>query len=194
MGRFFIALIGQAIQERAVIRERMRRSTFIYVDEAHDYFDDNLEHLFNQLRKYRAGLIVAHQNLGQLSGRLRNTMMANTKIKMVGGLSETDAVAFSCEMQCGHLFLMQQKKARDWTSFAVRIKNHGDCASYKIPFGMLEHRRQLTQEAYDEARLGSMRAGTPLERPARGRASTNRKGMIWASMSCCERKGGNHGG
>jgi hypothetical protein len=65
LGRFFIALIAQAAQERAAIPENRRRSTFLYLDEAHDYFDDSLENLLNTARKYNVGLIIAHQNLDQ---------------------------------------------------------------------------------------------------------------------------------
>ena len=36
-GRFFIALLVQAVQERAAIPENKRRATFVYIDEAQDY-------------------------------------------------------------------------------------------------------------------------------------------------------------
>jgi hypothetical protein len=148
LGRFFIALIGQAIQERAVMPERMRRPVFIYVDEAHDYFDDNLEHMFNEFRKYRAGLIIAHQNLGQLSGRLKDTIMASTKTKMVGGLSGDDARAFAREMGVDVEWLRAQVKAKDWTNFAVMVNNHDVRGSFRIPFGMMDSRKTLTPEEY----------------------------------------------
>src|SRR5205823_12079361 len=61
LGRFFIALITQAAQERASIPENNRMPTFVYIDEAHDYFDESMENLFNQARKYAVGLCVAHQ-------------------------------------------------------------------------------------------------------------------------------------
>jgi hypothetical protein len=98
LGRFFIALITQAAQERAAIPEDRRRSTFVYIDEAHDYFDESIQNLFNQARKYRVGLIIAHQNLDQFDVSLRATVMASTSIKLAGGLSAKDAAAFSKEM------------------------------------------------------------------------------------------------
>jgi hypothetical protein len=55
LGRFFIALICQAAQERAAIDERARTDTFVYIDEAADYFDESMENLLNQARKYRVG-------------------------------------------------------------------------------------------------------------------------------------------
>ena len=122
---------------------------FIYVDEAHDYFDDNLEQMFNELRKYRAGLIIAHQNLGQLSKQLKDTVMASTKTQMIGGLSTNDAADFARAMGADPQWLMSQRKGKGWTSFAVRVKNHDLFGSYKIPFGMLESRRKLTPEEYE---------------------------------------------
>src|SRR4051812_39959859 len=65
-GRFFIALLSQAIQERATIKnESQRTPTMIYIDEAHDYFSDDeyLAMLFSQARKYRCGITIAHQSL-----------------------------------------------------------------------------------------------------------------------------------
>ena len=56
LGRFFIALISQAAQERSAIAEDRRRSTFVYIDEAQDYFDESIQSLFNQARKYKVGL------------------------------------------------------------------------------------------------------------------------------------------
>ena len=76
--RFFIALICQAAQERAAISSEHRRSTFLYIDEAHDYFDQSIEQLLNQARKYKVGIILAHQNLDQFEPRLRGAVMAST--------------------------------------------------------------------------------------------------------------------
>ena len=94
-GRFFLALISQAAQERARLTAKIRKDTFLYIDEAHDYFDENMEHMINQLRKRQVGCILAHQNLGQLNRKLEDTIMASTAIKMVGGISEKDARAFA---------------------------------------------------------------------------------------------------
>ena len=65
LGQFFIALISQAVQERASIPEDRRLPTFVYIDEAQDYFDESIEHLLNQARKYKVGLTIAHKNLDQ---------------------------------------------------------------------------------------------------------------------------------
>lgn len=69
-GRFFIASITQAILERAVIDERERVPVHLYIDEAQEYLDENVETLLNQARKYKCGVHVAHQHLDQLSTKL----------------------------------------------------------------------------------------------------------------------------
>lgn len=89
-GRFFIALIAQASAERALIPRSERTPTIVYVDEAHEYIDRNVNIILSQARKQRIGMFLAHQYLGQLSTELRTGLEANTSIKMAGGLSQSD--------------------------------------------------------------------------------------------------------
>ena len=87
LGRFFIALIAQAAQERAVLPKDQRLPTFVYIDEANDYFDRNIGIILSQARKYNVGMVLAHQFLGQLEPRLHEAIAANTSIKFAGGVS-----------------------------------------------------------------------------------------------------------
>jgi ABC transporter substrate binding protein len=123
LGRFFIALLCQAAQERASIPEDKRMPTFVYIDEAHDYFDESMENLLNQARKYKVGLVLAHQNLDQFETTLRSTVMASTSIKMVGGLSARDASSFSRDMRCEPEFLLSMRKYNTHSDFACFVRN-----------------------------------------------------------------------
>ena len=105
LGRFFMALLAQAAQERATIPKRERTPTFVYIDEAHDYFDEHMENLLEQARKFQVGLIIAHQHLAQFERKLQSTVMTNTAIKLVGGLSEDDARALAGNMRSTPEFL-----------------------------------------------------------------------------------------
>jgi hypothetical protein len=139
LGRFFIALISQAAQERAAISEDRRTPTFVYIDEAHDYFDESMEALFNQLRKYLVSLTIAHQNLDQFEQKLRATVMSSTSIKMVGGLSARDASAFAKEMRCEPEFFAGIRKHEQFTEFACMVRNHTPRPiRISIPFGQME--------------------------------------------------------
>ncbi len=138
-GRFFIALIAQAAVQRAAIPAYKRQSSFVYIDEAQDYFDENISHLLNQARKYRVGLIFAHQNLDQLGAGLRSSVLASTTIKFAGGLSAKDASALDSEFRCDAAFLLSQKKQRNHTEFACHVKNYTNKAlSVTIPLGFVE--------------------------------------------------------
>jgi type IV secretory pathway TraG/TraD family ATPase VirD4 len=123
MGRFFIALISQATQERAAIAPEKRMPTWVYIDEAQDYFDTSIEELLTQGRKYKTGMIISHQNLDQLEPKLRHTVIGNTSIKLLGGLSSKDAGAFAAELQCDPAMIMSVKKTKQMTEFVCIIGN-----------------------------------------------------------------------
>jgi hypothetical protein len=53
----------------------------VYVDEAQDYFDQQHRVILSQARKYRVGMVLAHQYLGQLDQGLQEAFEANTSIK-----------------------------------------------------------------------------------------------------------------
>jgi hypothetical protein len=138
-GRFFIALIAQAAVQRATIPAYERAPSFVYIDEAQDYFDENISHLLNQARKYRVGLVFAHQNLDQLGLGLRSSVLASTTIKFAGGLSAKDAAVLDSEFRCSPEFLLSQKKQRNYTEFACYVKNYTSRAlSVTVPLGFVE--------------------------------------------------------
>lgn len=138
-GRFFIALIARAALERTVIAPHERNPTFVYIDEAHDYFDDSIDQLLIQARKYRIGLVLAHQTLDQLTPSLRASLMTNTSTKFVGGLSAKDASAFAQEMRTSPDFVHEMRKGKKSTQFACFVRNMTPHAvEVSIPLGHLE--------------------------------------------------------
>jgi hypothetical protein len=154
LGRFFIALIAQATLERASIPQDRRCSTFVYVDEAHDYFDESIEDLLTQARKYRVGMVLAHQNLDQLSERLRAAVMSSTSIKLAGGMSAKDARALAHEMRCAPEYLQDARKSADHTTFALFVKHLTPQALHvQVPFGTLEAEPEMEEAEYQELLL-----------------------------------------
>jgi len=109
--------------------------TYVYIDEAQDYFDHNIEIILSQARKYKVGMILAHQYLGQLDNKLQEGVFANTAIKMAGGVSAKDAKTLSNEMRCPAISIEEQDKL----SFATFIKGTTKQAvSLKITPGQME--------------------------------------------------------
>lgn len=142
-GRFFIALIAQAAQERATLPQRDRLPTMIYIDEAQDYFDANIGVILSQARKYQVGMVMAHQYLGQLSGGLAEAFEANTSIKLAGGVSARDARTLSGQMHTTAELIQQQPKG----SFATYLRGLTEKAvSIAFPFFVLENLPRTTKE------------------------------------------------
>lgn len=142
-GRFFIALIAQAAQERAVLRQQDRLPAMIYIDEAQDYFDANIGVILSQARKYRVGMVMAHQYLGQLSSGLAEAFEANTSIKLAGGVSARDARTLASQMHATPELIQQQPKG----SFATYLRGLTDKAvPIAFPFFELENLPRTTKE------------------------------------------------
>lgn len=144
LGRFFIAMIAQAALERSVIPRESRNPTFVYVDEAQEYFGDDVETILTQARKYKVGLTLAHQSLDQLSPRLRAALHANTSFKIAGGVSARDARALADELHTSAEAIESVRRRGDRSEFMAWLKNETPSAiRLSTPLGYLE--RQPTQ-------------------------------------------------
>jgi hypothetical protein len=162
-GRFFIALIAQAAQERATLPDYDRLPCMVYVDEAQDYFDENIGIILSQARKYRVGMVLAHQYLGQLTSGLQEAFEANTSIKLAGGVSARDARALSGQMGADADMIARQPKG----TFATFIRGVTDRAvPMSFPFFALEKLPRTSQIECDAIRDFSRRAyAEPLYTP-----------------------------
>ncbi len=148
-GRFFIALIAQAAQERATLPERDRLPCLVYIDEAQDYFDENIGIILSQARKYKVGMVLAHQYLGQLASGLQEAFEANTSIKLAGGVSARDARALAGQMGADPDLIARQPKG----SFATYIRGLTERAvPMSFPFFTLEHLPKTMKEERDAIR------------------------------------------
>lgn len=158
LGRFFISMIAQAALERSVIPIDKRTPTFVYVDEAQEYFGDDVETILSQARKYRVGLTLAHQTLDQLSPRLRSALHSNTSFKCAGGVSAHDARALARELHTMAEFVEGMRRRRERTEFAAWLKGMTPSAiRLSTPLGYLERQPTSTEEAYADL-LGTNRA------------------------------------
>ena len=164
LGRFFIALIAQAAQERATLPERDRLPTMVYIDEAQDYFDQNIGIILSQARKYKVGMIMAHQYLGQLSTGLQEAFEANTSIKLAGGVSARDARSLAGQMAADPALIQQQPKG----TFATFVRGLTERAvPISFPFFVLEKLPRATSEEREAIRAHTRAAyANPWDRGA----------------------------
>lgn len=149
LGKFIIALVAQAGQERAIIPTGERLPVFLFVDEVADYLtksDKTVDTILTTLRKYGIGACFSHQYLQQLDVRLRDSMFANTSIHFAGGVSANDAAVLSKQLRTTPEFILDQQKG----TFAVYIRNVTEKAvPLSIPFGEMEKAPRMSHDAYN---------------------------------------------
>ena len=151
LGRYFIALTLQAALERAAIPEGQRHPAFLYIDEAAEYFDNNIDNLLNQARKYKLGMVMAHQYLDQLAGGLRASIASNTSVKFAGGVSDRDARSIAPDMRTTPTFVLEQRKGDKETHFACYLRNITSTAlSLAVPFGTLDRQPTMSEDSYQQ--------------------------------------------
>lgn len=149
-GRFMIARIMQAVFERAAESEHNRHPAFVYIDEAHEYFDSNIDNLLLQARKYKVGLILSHQTIDQLkTGSLRASVMGMPAIRFAGDISAHDASTLAADMHTTADFLMSVRKREASTEFACYVRNLAlSAVKITLPFLAAERAPKMSDAAY----------------------------------------------
>jgi DNA helicase HerA-like ATPase len=144
-GRYIIALAMMATFERVAVANH--KPAYLIIDEAAEYFDENLERLLTQARKFNLGVLFAHQHLDQLSPGLRSAVAANTSIKLAGGVSDRDARTLAADMRTTADFITSMRKQRRSTEFACYIRNlTANSLRLNVPFGALETAPTMSKE------------------------------------------------
>jgi hypothetical protein len=142
-------MIAQAAQERAVLPPEKRLPTFVYVDEASDYFDRNIGTILSQARKNRVGMILSHQYLGQLEPKLLEAISANTAIKFAGGVSVKDARTLAGDLRTD----VDMIESQDRLSFAAYVKGvTKNAVSIKIEAGRMEREARMSPREREQLR------------------------------------------
>ncbi len=77
MGSMIITKIYQAAMERADTFEEDRTDFYFYVDEFQNFATDTFYEILSEARKYHLNLTIAHQYMGQLSEKIRQTVFGN---------------------------------------------------------------------------------------------------------------------
>jgi type IV secretory pathway TraG/TraD family ATPase VirD4 len=77
IGALLVASLGAAAFSRADLPEASRRDFWVYLDEFHSFTTLSLATMLSELRKYRVGLVLAHQYLSQLEEPIRDAILGN---------------------------------------------------------------------------------------------------------------------
>ena len=107
LGLIIVQKIQMAALRREKIPKEQRKDFFLYIDEFQNYVTDSIESILSEARKYRLGLNVAHQYLGQLdesggrSGKgvnLKDAIFGNVGTMMCYKIGAQDSEHMAKEM------------------------------------------------------------------------------------------------
>ena len=95
LGAMMITKIQLAAMSRVNIQENERKEFYLYVDEFQNFATDSFANILSEARKYRLGLILAHQYIGQLisdsSTRVKDAVFGNVGTMIVFRVGAEDA-------------------------------------------------------------------------------------------------------
>ena len=98
IGSLLITSLGLAAFSRANIPEKNRKPFFIYADEFQHFTGSNIANLLSELRKFKVGMVLAHQYIEQLSPEIRKSVLGNVGTIICFRLGALDAPLVSREM------------------------------------------------------------------------------------------------
>ncbi|MBI4600157.1 ATP-binding protein [Candidatus Uhrbacteria bacterium] len=91
LGGLFITKIQLSAMERVEVPESERRDFFLYVDEFQNFATESFGNILSEARKYRLGLIMAHQYIEQLDEIVRAAVFGNVGTTIAYRVGATDA-------------------------------------------------------------------------------------------------------
>jgi DNA polymerase III delta prime subunit len=169
-GRTMIAMVLKAALDRARLPEHARRTSFLIIDEASEYFDSSVNDLLKDVRKFGLGVTIANQSMKQMSVELADFVMGMTAVKLVGGLSDRGADMLASNMRTHADFIHAQTKTAGGTRFAAFVRNlTPEAVSLAVPFGTLDRAPKLSDAELAALLERNRRALTssPEEMPSR---------------------------
>lgn len=94
LGTLLVSKFHQLIMGRQEMRQEKRRDFWLYIDEFHHFITPSMAAILSGTRKYRLGLVLAHQELRQLEARdtdVASAVSANAYTRVCFRLGDQDA-------------------------------------------------------------------------------------------------------
>ncbi|MBS1594105.1 MAG: type IV secretion system DNA-binding domain-containing protein [Bacteroidetes bacterium] len=98
LGALLISSISSAAFSRVDTNESMRVPFMVYMDEFHNFTTLSLVNMFSELRKFKVGMILAHQYMYQLEDEIREAILGNAGTIISFRIGTEDALFMSKEM------------------------------------------------------------------------------------------------
>jgi len=103
LGMIFVNKIQVAAMRRQMLPKEERVPFFLYVDEFQNFVTEAFESILSEARKYKLGLIIAHQYIGQLikdgkDEKIKNAVFGNVGTMLNFKIGAADAEYMAKEM------------------------------------------------------------------------------------------------
>jgi DNA helicase HerA-like ATPase len=98
LGALFVSSLNSAAFSRVDTEEEQRVPFMVYLDEFHNFTTLSLIGMFSELRKFKVGLILAHQYLYQLDDAIRKAVFGNIGTIVSFRVGTEDAAFLAREM------------------------------------------------------------------------------------------------
>ena len=97
LGTLLVSKFHQMAISRQRLHESQRRDFWFYIDECHNFITPSMASLLSGVRKYRLGLILAHQELRQLkrNAEVASAVLANPFTRVCFRVGDEDARALA---------------------------------------------------------------------------------------------------
>ena len=118
LGALLVSTLNLAAFSRIDVPEAERRDFIIYLDEFQNYLSLSMANMVSELRKFRIGIVAAHQHLAQLEDDVRHAVLGNvgTMIAFRIGPEDARTVAREFEPQ------FEAPDLIDVPNYTIRIK------------------------------------------------------------------------
>lgn len=149
-GRLIIALLQSIALRRVYQSKTKRKPTFLFIDECQNYLSaTSIERILAESRKYGLHLALANQNLAQItSKKLKETILSNTSVKLVGANSPTTLQHMAKEIG------IKTKEFENLKSHAFYLRAGGSAPRmFKPPTFLLRQKKKYHLKAADRKTL-----------------------------------------
>ncbi|MEI9899157.1 MAG: hypothetical protein WDN31_02430 [Hyphomicrobium sp.] len=155
-GRFFIAMLAQAALERSAVPEWRRNPTFLYVDEAQEYFDDTIETILSPGPQvpggHHGGAPDPRPALAAPARRLPREHEPQVRRRRVrqGRPRARERAAYLVRLHRRDEEAPGAHRVRGMAEVAVWLKGRTpEALRLDVPLGFLERQATLGEEEYD---------------------------------------------
>ncbi|SFS84940.1 AAA-like domain-containing protein [Zhouia amylolytica] len=92
LGSIFLSKFNQVAQGRQSLPKHQRHPYYIYLDEFQNFITPSITRILSGARKYGLGLVLAHQELGQIDdAKILNSVISNPYTRICFRLGDSDA-------------------------------------------------------------------------------------------------------